>query len=491
MLDMDINIIGLISAFLYVVLVILIATILQSKKIISNEGSRKFIHIAVSNCWVIIMLFFDNVWLAVTPPIAFIIINYISYRFDLIKSMERSGQKDLGTVYFSISLTILVLLSFWLDAKYIGAIGVFILGYGDGLAAVFGKRYGTKKLFRNKTYIGSLTMLLVSLTVSMILFGLFSPELMFAGSLIVSILATLIELYTPHDLDNITVPIGSSVIAFSLVFIGSQTTDLLAVALILNLLVAIAAYKKKALDTKGAITAVIMGIVVLILAGPITWLAMMTFFASSSAISYFKKEAKARLSSEYEKIRRDYKQVLANGLMAAIMSVIFFFTKSDAVLFSAIASIAICCADTWGSELGPLSKGNTFSIISFKRVSKGTSGGVSLLGTTMSLSGSILIAMISLLIFVFRPDYTAGEILLIFVIISALGLLGSLIDSFLGATIQAKYKNKDQQITESPTTAGKNNRQVSGLKFINNGMVNFLSVAIGTSISLIIFIYII
>ena len=488
---MDLNIIGLISAFLYVVLVILIATILQSKKIISNEGSRKFIHIAVSNCWVIIMLFFDNVWLAVTPPIAFIIINYISYRFDLIKSMERSGQKDLGTVYFSISLTILVLLSFWLDAKYIGAIGVFILGYGDGLAAIVGKKYGFKKLFHNKTYVGSLTMFIISLVVSMILFGIFLPSLILSGSLIIALFATVIELYTPHDLDNVTVPVGSSIIAYILVIIGTSATNLLAIALILNLLAALAAYKKKALDKKGTFMAIIMGIVVFILAGPITWLAMMTFFASSSAISYLKKEAKAKLSSEYEKIRRDYKQVLANGLMATIMSVVFFFTKSDAVLFSAITSIAICCADTWGSELGPLSKGSTFSIISFKRVSKGTSGGVSLLGTAMSLFGSILIAMISLLIFIFRPGYAAGEILLIFVIISALGLVGSLIDSFLGATIQAKYKNKNQQITESPTTAGKNNKQISGLKFINNGMVNFLSVAIGTLISLIIFIFII
>jgi len=83
------NWIGLAVSFVYIALVIVCAKLFEEK---GKEASRKFIHIMLGNWWVIAMIFFDNVWFASFGPAVFVIINYLSYKKDLIKVMEREQQ---------------------------------------------------------------------------------------------------------------------------------------------------------------------------------------------------------------------------------------------------------------------------------------------------------------------------------------------------------------------------------------------------------------
>ncbi len=210
---------GLILSYVLVFLVIGISTFLQKKGILGEEGARKFIHIGVSNWWILAMIFFKGenaVWFAIIAPITFIILNYLSYRLNLLKAMERGGKGNLGTVYFPISLLILVIISFGiLERPEFGAFGILILGYGDGLAAVIGKKYGKKQLMFGKSLEGTLTMFIASLIVSSVLLLVtttLSTWILIA--LIISLSATLIELFTPKGLDNLSVPLGTSVILY-------------------------------------------------------------------------------------------------------------------------------------------------------------------------------------------------------------------------------------------------------------------------------------
>ena len=137
--------------------------------------------------------------------------------------MERGGKGNLGTVYFPISLLILVLLTFTdvIGAStYIGAIGILIMGYGDGLAAVIGKKYGKHPLAFGKSFEGSITMFIVSFLVTftiLVRYGsLASAVLVGLG---VAIAGTVIELFTPKGLDNLTVPLGTAILAFILLLI--------------------------------------------------------------------------------------------------------------------------------------------------------------------------------------------------------------------------------------------------------------------------------
>ena len=213
---------GLILSYVLVFVVIGLSTLLQKKGLVGDEGARKFIHIGVSNWWILAMLTFENLWLASIAPVTFILLNYYSYKTNLIKSMERSGNGNLGTVYFPISLLILVLISFMPGSNpYIGAVGILTLGYGDGLAAVIGKKYGKRKLINGKSLEGSLTMLVVSFIVVLtlaLLNGLTLP-LALLVSTVIAVFATLVELYTPKGLDNLSVPLLSSLVYYLLLLI--------------------------------------------------------------------------------------------------------------------------------------------------------------------------------------------------------------------------------------------------------------------------------
>ncbi|SCK03867.1 Cytidylyltransferase family [uncultured Clostridium sp.] len=219
---MNNNLLGIIISLLFVFCIIGISTILTKRKIISGEASRKFIHIGVCNWWVIAMIFFDNRYYAAIVPALFVVINYMSYKYQVIGAMERDGgKKDLGTVYYAISLLILALFTLGEgDSGYIGALGILTMGYGDGFAAVVGNFKGTKytPIGNNlKSKEGTLTMLVVTFAVITLVLGIctdISIVVVILYSLGLSIVATLFELFTPHGLDNLTVPLGVSLIYY-------------------------------------------------------------------------------------------------------------------------------------------------------------------------------------------------------------------------------------------------------------------------------------
>lgn len=227
-LGIDQNIWGLIVSYLFVFAMIGTSTLLQNKRIVNEEGARKLIHIGVSNWYLIAMLFFDNVWYAIIPPITFIILNYISYKQNVFKAMERNGKGNLGTVYFPISLLIVTFVSFnntlgFQDPsymRYFGALAILVLGYGDGFAAVFGKAFGKRKLYQDKSLVGTLTMFgfsfLVSITLLMVFANITSVVII---AFLLALFASLVELFSPRGLDNLTVPLGVFVIYY-VIYLG-------------------------------------------------------------------------------------------------------------------------------------------------------------------------------------------------------------------------------------------------------------------------------
>ncbi len=198
--------IGLLASYGFVFAVIGVSTLLDKLKVLNDEGSRKFIHIGVANWWLLAMFFFDQstYYFAMIPPLTFIGLNYVSYRLNLVKAMERDSQtsNDLGTVYYAISLFIITFISFYFDRLMIGALAILVMGYGDGLSAVFGKQFKSVKLYQHKSLIGFMTMLLVSLVIGIILFP-FSWYFI----ILIAFAAAFVELYTPKGLDNLSVPL--------------------------------------------------------------------------------------------------------------------------------------------------------------------------------------------------------------------------------------------------------------------------------------------
>jgi phytol kinase len=151
----------------------------------------------------------------------FVFINYISYRKNVFKAMERDGSsRDLGTVYYAISLLILAFVSFAYKVPYLGGIGILVMGYGDGFAALIGTKFGKhsfKKYGLSKSLEGSITVFVFALLISGIFFGIYSSNLWVIKSLVIAVSATIIELISPNGFDNLSLPLLVSLISWALV----------------------------------------------------------------------------------------------------------------------------------------------------------------------------------------------------------------------------------------------------------------------------------
>lgn len=216
------NIAGLVVSFLFVGVVLAVASFLRIRFSLPSGITRKIIHISVSNWWLILMAFFDSLAFAVIGPICFIAVNSLSVLRRIIPAMElEKTNRNYGTVYFPISLLILVILSFTgIIPIYAGAVGVLIMGYGDGMASLLGEYFG-KRTFSigtsRKSWIGTAAMAGASFIISFLIAWLFhEPDLRVFGmaglSLAVCAAATAVELVTPKGLDNLTVPLSAAAV---------------------------------------------------------------------------------------------------------------------------------------------------------------------------------------------------------------------------------------------------------------------------------------
>jgi uncharacterized protein (TIGR00297 family) len=237
------------------------------------------------------------------------------------------------------------------------------------------------------------------------------------------------------------------------------------------LLLAGLGYKTKSLSRSGAIGTCIIGIMIAAGFKGFGLLLVGIFFVSSSLWSRYKKKDKAYVEEVLEKgSQRDIFQVFANGMVPAVFSLIYLLFPSEAWLFGFVTAIAAANSDTWASEIGTLSKKDPVSIRTLRRVSRGTSGAISLLGTGASVAGAGLIAAAAS---VFWPEVSLGTAFLI----TLFGILGCFVDTFLGASIQALYRCSFCGSTvESPSHCGKPAELVKGFRAVNNDMVNIGSI---------------
>jgi uncharacterized protein (TIGR00297 family) len=257
----------------------------------------------------------------------------------------------------------------------------------------------------------------------------------------------------------------------------------IAIGFLLAVVIAWFARRYGALSDSGALAAAIVGGVVFGFGG-LAWASvLLTFFLSSTVLSRLFAGRKRQLSEKFAKdSRRDAGQVLANGGVGMLLVLAHHFLGGSSWVWVAFAgAFAAVNADTWGTELGVLSRSKPCLITSWKPVERGTSGGISLVGTVASLGGSALIALVAS-----GWGFVAGWLPLSG-ILSLAGLLGSLFDSWLGASIQGIYYCPacEKETERYPQhLCGEVTRHVRGWRWLNNDWVNFLSSLVGALVAL-------
>ena len=78
---------GYLFTYIYVFFILIILGILKSKKIIKEQTSRKLVHILMGFTWIIMNYFFKISIHMIILPITMVLFNYISYKFNIMKSM--------------------------------------------------------------------------------------------------------------------------------------------------------------------------------------------------------------------------------------------------------------------------------------------------------------------------------------------------------------------------------------------------------------------
>jgi uncharacterized protein (TIGR00297 family) len=245
------------------------------------------------------------------------------------------------------------------------------------------------------------------------------------------------------------------------------------IGLALSAGIAALAYRRGSLSRGGVAGAMLVGTLHFGFGG-LTWgLTLIAFFISSTFLSTYKEREKEPVAAQYAKGgRRDFGQTLANGGIGAILAVCFNL-QPTAWLFTAFVGVmATVAADTWATELGVLSCRPPRLITSGRVVAAGTSGGITPLGMGATLAGGLAMGLIAWgLAATFGSGSGAWWIAIIGLVA---GLVGSLADSLLGATVQAQYRDATGVITEK-----KGGVRIRGVAWMTNDAVNLLSSLIG------------
>jgi uncharacterized protein (TIGR00297 family) len=476
--------------FLAIFIVITLAEIFRRLMFWSSEATRKLVHIFVGALIATTPFFFQSKWPMVVLGVLFTLVDFVAVKQNMLQGMHGTKRQTYGTVYYPISFVLLVLL-LWDNHKLILVISMLIMALSDACAAIVGENVKKPVLLKfgpeSKSLQGSLTMF--GATFIVVLLSLFllpqlatkfySPLIIAWTAIVVGVIATASEAVSKGGSDNLSVPLLS---AFALFFMLNNSVPELSAfswGMLLAVLVAIMSYKFKFLDAGGSVTTFLLATVVF---GVGRWafsLPILTFFILSSILSKMGKKRKKSFTLIFEKSsQRDLWQVLANGALAGMVVIFWYFYKVDWLYILYVGAIAAVTADTWGTEIGVLSKSKPRSILNFKSVSPGTSGGISLMGTFGALVGAFLIGVVALVGASLNIELSFGTSEL--VIVTVAGLMASLVDSLLGATVQAQfYCEKCQKNTEKQNHCGEAAQFNSGLLGVNNDFVNILCAASG------------
>lgn len=223
------NWIAFVLTFLISVLWLRANDFIAQQNWVDSHTSRKIIHIGTGPIFILCWLLFNNS--ASSPFLAAIIPLIITLQFILVglgiirdeaavKAMSRSGNpKEIlrGPMLYGLIFTALTII-YWKRSP-IGMIALMILCGGDGLADLFGRKWGKRKLpwNRQKSWMGSLGMFIGGWFLSLFILmtyhwaGIFTDSFaaLLLPTLFIALFTTLVESFPVQDWDNLTITLAA------------------------------------------------------------------------------------------------------------------------------------------------------------------------------------------------------------------------------------------------------------------------------------------
>jgi phytol kinase len=206
---------------IYLGIIILLAESLNRFIKTDSELTRKVVHIGSGNVLLLAWWLDFPASLIIQASLVASLVAIASYFLPILPSINSVGRNSLGTLFYAMSIGILTAWFWNRQQPEYAVLGILVMTWGDGMAAVIGQNWGKHRyeLWGNKkSWEGSLTMGLVSFTVSSLIlcFNLGNIGQNLLISLIVAIFATILETLSKFGIDNLTVPLGSAALCFYL-----------------------------------------------------------------------------------------------------------------------------------------------------------------------------------------------------------------------------------------------------------------------------------
>lgn len=214
----------------YIVLLASILLIVRYTTKVPDYIFRKLLHIVAFTSILPLVLCTDIWWIAVLVEIVFLVIIIIALhfaeRFSFYPSLfvEKGKHEVISSFVMLFGLMTVLMAVFWggfgEEHAYIATVSIMAWGPGDAAAAIVGKNFGRHKLSGKwiegtKSVEGTMAMAITSFVFTSLTLYLMSPlalPTILILSLVIAPVAALVELFTKHGLDTISVPIATCII---------------------------------------------------------------------------------------------------------------------------------------------------------------------------------------------------------------------------------------------------------------------------------------
>ncbi len=450
-------------------LICLCIALVMYKLGVPRQYTRKVVHILVGFEWVFLYHFFGAGLHFLAVCIFFLVVLFVAHKGNLMPMISSGGDNAPGTVYYAVAMTAVAIVGCFVpDVMLPFGVGIFCTSIGDGFAGMIGQmmRRGNPKIYGNKTLFGSITGFVMSFFSAMVMSMIFDMGITVWQGLAIAMLSTLLEMITGRGFDNITITWGVTALTYAFMYFPGIYEYI--VPILLTPVIIAYAVAKHALTPGGVVVAIVMDVIISIALGNFGFVLLSSFFVGSVLVDKVKKRATISRSVE-EGAKgecRDYMQVISNGLAPTVAAFLYFVSGNAAFVAAFVAALAEAFADTSASGMGVFAT-KTYDPFRHRACQSGLSGGMSVIGTSASLIGAVLISLIAF-------AFGKVDIIAMLVVIAA-AFLGAVFDSFLGSVFQIKYKcSVCGKITEKKMHCDYPTERYSGLTLIDNDVVNLL-----------------
>jgi uncharacterized protein (TIGR00297 family) len=387
----------------------------------------------------------------------------------LYREADRARGYPMGILLYPFVVLLLIVL--FRDRLDLVAAVWGVLAAGDGSATLIGRRVRSPRVPWNveKSVAGTVSFIVCGTLAGALLgwwvAGRFDPQPAFVywlgASFAAAVTAALAETIPVRLDDNISVAASAAIILACADISGMEawrasapaTLPRFPIGLLLNGIVATAGWMAGTVTRSGVIAGLVIGASIYAGAGTGAWILLLLAFAAASASSRIGYRRKLQLGIAEERGgRRGAANAVANTGLAALGALLAVVSPYRAEALLAVAAVLIAgSSDTVASEIGKAFGRRTFLVIGFRPVPPGTSGALSLEGTTAGVAAAALLGLVA----VWAGLFPRSLLLIVVIAVTA----ASLVESALGATLE-------------------------GPRVLNNDLLNFVNTAAAAAIAL-------